>query len=1720
PPKVVHTLENEKGRSVLNSEDLNDLYKKAKAYFEQQSALPKSADSKTKLDIYQNRRTGEVFIAYGKNKTSLQGGFKTAAEARDYVKNNRAELLEKLNALREQSREEQRNASNRDRTGPDRREGDVTPEKFSDAFGFRGVQFGNYVEGPRRQSDLNRAYDSLMDMANVLKVPAKALSLNGRLGLAFGARGKGGKNAAAAHYEPGEVAINLTKGHGAGSLAHEWFHALDNYFGQYDAAREGEITSGDKFMTSNNKRWPQWNDKEKEYLHPVRQEVYDAFKGIVNAVHKSGMVNRARRLDEVRSKPYWSTDVEMAARAFERYVQDRAKAAGVENDFLVNIRKADDHGSPETYAYPTDAELDGGIRRAFDNLFRTLKTRETDRGVAFYSRRGVKRTPEGNVISETGHSKEAKGSPVPQVKAVARTVMKRIKDIDLDVRVVKTQAEAAELAGESLDGYGKVHAFYRPEAREIVLVADNLPDGRTVREKLRHEIIHHALESVVTPAEYKTIVDNVLKTRASDNAVIRETWRRVDADYGNESPEVQAGEFLAHMAEKHTPGKLSAAWNRVVALVKAVLRRTGLLQPSDLSDAGYIRDTLRTLGQRVREGYVPRESGDVSYSRAGKPDPFRVPEGEGERYRRDLEKAMLSKRSSDIYLDVGRTPPVLRHLGAPDLPVSISRDIIRKAINGVSHDVEMGTIEKLPELMHDPLAVYESATQDNALVLWLDAADKNGDPVLAAVHMNGGKKRLEINRIASVYGTEEGKKIVSMEKRGLALYRKKNPEEYRLRGLQLPVADGSQGSGTKILQPDDIRKGPYYSRSTSDLSPEETLAARFVRRMQDKFQVLKAVQDNIRKSGGKLDDSNNAYLAEELFHGKAENDLNAMKERYVKPLAKLLAEYDIPQSALDDYLYARHAPERNLHIAKINPKMPDGGSGMTNAQAADIMDRVRRSGKQAQYDRLAGIVDDMLARRRELITEAGLEDKGTVDAWQKAYKYYVPLKGQDTDGVVLPRTGKGFVISGRESKQAMGRNSRAQSPSTQAMQDLTASLIRRRKNEVGNAFLKLVQDNPDRDYWQVFTDDSPDTTRRIVEKNDPVTGETIRRVEEMPVPMAIMSDKYFTTRKDGKTYYIKLHDERLMRAMKNMGPETGNAVIQTLARVNRFLSSVNTTFNPEFLVSNFIRDMQTAVMNLKAEQGRDDGKLNGRDIAMKTVRDSGIAMKAVYASLRNKSLSSKGAQWQKTWKEFVEDGAKTGWFRMDDLNGQMKEMDRLVALAKGGWQGQGIQAWHSFFKLVEDGNNAVENALRLSAYKHARDAGLSRAQAASLAKNMTVNFNRRGEQGVLLNSLYMFANASIQGTANMMRSLAHLNGEGPLLQRLRWKNLNMAQKVALAATGAGYLIASLNRAGAGQDDDGVNWYDKVPDYVKEHNLVIMKSLFGGKPGEYWSIPLPYGYNMFFLLGGTAEGVIRGDLKATRAAGNIVGGLLGAFNPLGSEDSKTLTGTLLKNATPTIFRPAMDLAMNENFMGTQIYRENFPGGTPKPESTLGRRSTPEAYKVFADWLNRTSGGSQYRSGAVDINPDIMKYWIDYVSGGMGRFAGKTIDAAAKSYNGTDIPSQQIPFLGKISGQVLPYDDQQKMYDRIDELRQYDAELKALRGADRTAFLNKYRGQISMNGVIHQTQHQLKNLRKQRDEIYSDPTLSAREQSQRVKAVELRMKAVTDRFNREYREKVGD
>lgn len=125
------------------------------------------------------------------------------------------------------------------RIGAARRDGDARDSDFTQVFGFRGVEFGNWNNQKERQDLLNDAYDGLLDLAEVMGIPPRAISLNGELALAFGARGKG-LSGARAHYELDKAVINLTKMNGAGSLAHEWFHALDHYFGRQDGKAPAE----------------------------------------------------------------------------------------------------------------------------------------------------------------------------------------------------------------------------------------------------------------------------------------------------------------------------------------------------------------------------------------------------------------------------------------------------------------------------------------------------------------------------------------------------------------------------------------------------------------------------------------------------------------------------------------------------------------------------------------------------------------------------------------------------------------------------------------------------------------------------------------------------------------------------------------------------------------------------------------------------------------------------------------------------------------------------------------------------------------------------------------------------------------------------------------------------------------------------------------------------------------------------------------------------------------------------------------------------------------------------------------------------------------------------------------------------------------------------------------------------------------------------------------
>ncbi|WP_303814112.1 LPD1 domain-containing protein [Selenomonas ruminantium] len=340
----------------------------------------KTDDDKNNYAIYAYKKDFTVII---------KDGFPSRKSAKEYISANLADCIE---SFKEKSKiPSERTSINEARVGEPYRTDNVTPEKFQETFGFYGVQFGNWVEGTKRQDFVNKTYDALLDLAKVLDVPAKALSLNGTLGLSFGGRGRGGKNAPLAHYEPVSTVVNLTKKNGAGSLAHEWFHALDNYLGR----KENRSMVTDVYDGWSGYDWEKKFQDEKDsgktndtfaLISSKSNLRDDLLRGILQNTatirRDTKVYNRSASLDNARTKPYWATTVEVMARCFESYVKDKLDGFGIKNDFLVNIKDAPtwkQEGENFPYPYPIKEEKEI-VNKAFDALVNNLKSKSLENG--------------------------------------------------------------------------------------------------------------------------------------------------------------------------------------------------------------------------------------------------------------------------------------------------------------------------------------------------------------------------------------------------------------------------------------------------------------------------------------------------------------------------------------------------------------------------------------------------------------------------------------------------------------------------------------------------------------------------------------------------------------------------------------------------------------------------------------------------------------------------------------------------------------------------------------------------------------------------------------------------------------------------------------------------------------------------------------------------------------------------------------------------------------------------------------------------------------------------------------------------------------------------------------------------------------------------------------------------------------------------------------------
>jgi hypothetical protein len=874
-------------------------------------------------------------------------------------------------------------------------------------------------------------------------------------------------------------------------------------------------------------------------------------------------------------------------------------------------------------------------------------------------------------------------------------------------------------------------------------------------------------------------------------------------------------------------------------------------------------------------------------------------------------------------------------------------------------------------------------------------------------------------------------------------------------------------------------------------------------KLQDKMLSVKEMIEQIKEAGGNIDDMNDTYMLEQLYHGKVFDQIKTCEDDLQVPLLEALrAAHDGPNKVmpkdLEDYLYARHAPERNAYLRARGAADPNP-SGMSDAEASSILDQLAIDGKMGDLEVLAAMADAIVADTTRTRVEAGLISEEA--AASSPYEYYVPLRGfaeenldpgNPSENQSRARSGKGFSVGGREDRTVTGRERKAGDLLGHLFLQNTEAVIRAQKNEVALSFMRLLQQNAELGFGQIL---KTAPTRRVVGGNG--------MIHDAGDPSYRQDPSIVTAKWKGKEIIARVADPRLARAIKSDYVSSSNDLVNALTNVggtvNRYLATVNTSLNPEFLISNLARDMQTAGI-LGQQYGI-------KDFSRKIIGDAPKAMAGIREVLRTGEANSEMAR---AFREMQQAGGTTEFLGINDLETQVNRIRNSIT--QTGWKTTPRKAAEQIgkvFKFVDDYNKVAENAFRLSAYKAAKEAGASTAQAAFLAKNLTVNFNKGGELKEFMNAYYLFYNASIQGSAVLMNGL---------------KNKRV-QKIVAGVVVAGLLQDVINRALSGdEDENGVTDYDDIPDYVLETNFVLMDPLnilesVGIKSG-YFAIPMPYGFNAFYNLGRNTSAAFSGS-PVRNVGKSIVDSLLGfvdSFNPLGGVQS------VWNFMAPTIADPVVDIITNKDYAGADIVPDRPTFGVPVPDSQKYWSNTSDIPVGVAEQLNRLTGGNEVRKGAIDISPEILQYGFDYATGAVGKFAQRLGKLAFETTPNTlrgdfsEIEIGDIPFARRLVGSIGSRGNTERYYTVAQEVATVAAELELFGESGRLDEAQRVVDQnpveVSLIQLFKNTQKELQDLRRQRKVIEANDQIEAGQKREVIRQIKERQDAIMRRANTIY------
>lgn len=832
------------------------------------------------------------------------------------------------------------------------------------------------------------------------------------------------------------------------------------------------------------------------------------------------------------------------------------------------------------------------------------------------------------------------------------------------------------------------------------------------------------------------------------------------------------------------------------------------------------------------------------------------------------------------------------------------------------------------------------------------------------------------------------------------------------------------------------------------------------RYISDRFIAVRRLQKKIQDSGGKINDASDPVLRETLYPGKTMSRLKTMRANVFKPAYKKVVEIGATKKDLEAlakvsdfaaaeleltgrqpshavlsvYLYAMHAKERNEFIRDIrkarefdpatgqySEEALKYGSGMPDDEADRILAWFSKYARMQHVEEAAKAIWGIIAHTRQVRINAGLTIdyeamKGNPEfPMIPNFKYYVPLRGFIKDGEGFANrappgnyeedepinlhsfTGKMFKIFGREDRGMKGRQTYAGDIIEHVIMQASEAVVRAEKNLVGLSFLYMIEDNKElvKNHANVIY---KLPLRPSIER---ATG----KIRFTPDHGAKQDDNTFIVKQDGKEVLIRISTDLAfaLNRVAGFGDSVGDLLARVAFRFTRFYSQLQTSMNPQFMVPNLMRDVQTAVV-----QG------------MEFDRASALKIPNEWRRVITGLLSGD----QKIYEEvklLERMGGTTATYGLRSLEDQRAEIkaeleDLLQESGQGDVGRASLKALMKALELIETFNDYAETATRLAVFNSFK-AKVGNEMAAQLAKDLTTNFNRKGAWAPWFNALWSFWNAATQGSGMMVKALTSKGG----------------QTAAMALIMLGVLEAMfMPLMGGGGDDDDDTAYDrliKAEPWTASRNLLIV-----GPNDHIIKIPLPHGFNIFVDAGRSITRVMQGKDDPGKAAIRTVSGIADMFDPFGSPQE-----SFVQKASPTIIRPFADLVVNEDFAGRPIHQTPLPFGVQPPPSQTGTEYDSEFALFFTNALSRITGGDGLmRPGAIEIYPGSVDHLFASYTGGLGRTVAQTVNLIGwsitpqekKDLSGRTLELRDVPVVRAFITKVGSYTDRQAYQEAVD------------------------------------------------------------------------------------------